>query len=312
MLPYKVLLPKISEPDVEFARALMIRLGITGNQPFEMLSMEHKEEVTNRLERILHTVANGSIVSLMINIIHRMYTTQGERQTTWLDSMTALTTNLLGEAEPDMNKLISENVLTSQPKKRVSNSQEKADLSQGLQCKDCFKFFKTAHTLSGHRRDIHSDVAVVHPCPECGKTFLHKRNLRPHLESHHQGKKLKCQLCDQTFAEMRGVTDHIIKSHNMMLKPHEERILKEGSSSGETVELRKDLKPEATFIGQNEHSNIATKYNLPPKSIKKQEVTVKLLKVENKMSQDETDLGPEHMGPSEIVIGLKSPIFQLN
>lgn len=288
MLPYKVLLPKISEPDVEFAKALMIRLGIAGNKPFEMLSKEHKEEVTNRLERILHRVANGSLLSLMINIIHRMYTTHDERQSAWLDSMTALTTNLLGEAEPDMNKLISENVLTSQPQERISNSQEKAEVSQGLQCKDCFKFFKSAKTLSGHRRDIHSDVAVVHPCPECGKTFLHKRNLKPHLESHR--KKLKCQLCDQTFAELRSVTDHIVKSHNMMLEPNEERMFERVRSSIETIEHRKDLKPEVRSMGQNGGNIMVTKRNLPPESLEKQEVTIKLMKVENKMSQERTDI----------------------
>ena len=158
-----------------------------------------------------------------------MYTTHDERQSAWLDSVTALTANLLGEAVPDMNELISENVLTSQPQERISNNQQEADvsqLSQGLQCKDCFKFFKNVHTLSGHRREIHSDVAEVHSCPECGKTFLRKWNLKTHMESHQQGKKLKCQLCDQTFAEIRSVSDHILKSHNMMLKPHEERILK--------------------------------------------------------------------------------------
>ena len=179
-----------------------------------------------------------------------------------------------------MNKLISENVLTSQPQERILNSQEKADVSQGLQCKDCFKFFKSAKTLSGHRRDIHSDVAVVHPCPECGKTFLHKRNLKPHLESHHhQGKKLKCQLCDQTFTEMRSVTDHIIRSHNMTLNPNEKTILKKVSSSSRPVEKDLKLEPEVIFSGQDGRSNIA-----PPESIKKQEVTVQLLRVENKMS----------------------------
>ena len=57
-------------------------------------------------------------------------------------------------------------------------------------------------------------------------------------------------------------------------------------------------------MGQNGGNIMVTKHNLPPESIEKQEVTIKLMKVENKMSQERTDIRPEdnklngHIGDS--------------
>ena len=58
----------------------------------------------------------------------------------------------------------------------------------------------------------------------------------------------------------------------------------------EKLNLEKDM-----LIGQNGGSNIVTKQYLTPESMKKQEVTLKLLKIENKISQERTDLGPHDM-----------------
>ena len=49
-------------------------------------------------------------------------------------------------------------------------------------CLDCSKIFKNKESLAAHRRDMHSG-ASVYPCPECGKTFGRKHNLKVTLDA---------------------------------------------------------------------------------------------------------------------------------
>ena len=45
-------------------------------------------------------------------------------------------------------------------------------------CLDCSKIFKNKESLAAHRRDKHSGVTEAHSCPECGKEFGRKHNLK--------------------------------------------------------------------------------------------------------------------------------------
>lgn len=45
-------------------------------------------------------------------------------------------------------------------------------------CQTCKKIFKNKRCLNRHRREKHSGQAEVHSCPECGKTFNRKSNLK--------------------------------------------------------------------------------------------------------------------------------------
>lgn len=49
---------------------------------------------------------------------------------------------------------------------------------QDLTCIDCGKLFKSKRSLFGHRKEKHSGIQEVHSCPECGKTFGRKSNLK--------------------------------------------------------------------------------------------------------------------------------------
>ena len=58
-----------------------------------------------------------------------------------------------------------------------------------------------------------SGVMEVHTCPECGKTFGRKSNLKAHRESLHYGKKFPCCHCDRIFTNRSSMNQHIKKTH---------------------------------------------------------------------------------------------------
>jgi KRAB domain-containing zinc finger protein len=60
---------------------------------------------------------------------------------------------------------------------------------------------------------IISGVMEVHTCPECGKTFGRKSNLKAHRESLHYGKKFPCPHCDRIFTNRSSMNQHIKKTH---------------------------------------------------------------------------------------------------
>jgi uncharacterized C2H2 Zn-finger protein len=68
-------------------------------------------------------------------------------------------------------------------------------------------------SLFGHRKEKHSGVMEVHTCPECGKTFGRKSNLKAHRESLHYGKKFPCVHCDRIFTNRSSMNQHIKKTH---------------------------------------------------------------------------------------------------
>ena len=201
VLPLKTSVQSVQ--DVKLAEYLRLHLGMTGDQPFDTLSMENKEKVGNRLEGILLIVANGSLVSLMISIIHKMYTSQDIQHSTSLDNMTA---KLLGEAEPD---------ITTAEKPEVSV------VRKGPECPDCGKIFKSQHSLLGHLKEQH-----FHSCPVCGKKFGLKSNLKAHQKSVHDGQKFPCQICDRLFTTKGSMNLHILTIHNSDIDVTENKIRK--------------------------------------------------------------------------------------
>ena len=80
-------------------------------------------------------------------------------------------------------------------------------------CQICDKTFKNKHSLTNHRRGQHS-AGGVHTCPECGKTFGRKSNVKAHQEEVHHGKRFPCQLCNRPFTKWSSLKRHIRKTHN--------------------------------------------------------------------------------------------------
>ena len=83
-------------------------------------------------------------------------------------------------------------------------------------CSDCGNTFKSRGSLWSHKRDKHSEVKAVHPCPFCAKPFTRKTNLDVHLDFYHYGKKAFCLYCDETFASRAMKNRHIRKAHGNM------------------------------------------------------------------------------------------------
>ena len=289
MLPSNVLPLKRPEHDVKLAEDLKLYLGMKGDTPFDMLSMEDKEEVGNRLERILLIVANGSLVSLMISIVHKMYNTHDAQHLTKLDYMAA---KLLGEAVPNMNQLISDNVSTSKSQEKVPTTAEELEESavlKGTPCPNCSKIFKNNHSLQGHLRDVHSTVTKVHSCPECGKTFVRKNNLKAHRETKHYGKKFPCQLCDQTFTKQNRLKEHIMRIHNTVLKRGNDKS-RLPVKTVESERMSKETVEKQSFVELSKRSKISGgefSFLAHPQQVKANQVRVENFEdvdiVENKM-----------------------------
>ena len=78
------------------------------------------------------------------------------------------------QVDPEAETQAMETADTDSP---VVREESPGDVSD-VKCLDCGKIFKNKDSLSSHRRDKHSGVTKVHSCPECGKEFGRKHNLK--------------------------------------------------------------------------------------------------------------------------------------
>ena len=62
------------------------------------------------------------------------------------------------------------------------------------------------------RNQISSDAESTE-CPECGKVFSLKKNLREHIQSVHEGVKYACRHCDYQATQQGNLRTHIKKNH---------------------------------------------------------------------------------------------------
>jgi uncharacterized C2H2 Zn-finger protein len=73
--------------------------------------------------------------------------------------------------------------------------------------------FQSKRSLFGHKKEKHSGTTEIHTCPECGKTFGRKSNLKAHRDSLHYGKKFPCQYCERIFTNRSSMNQHVKKTH---------------------------------------------------------------------------------------------------
>ena len=79
--------------------------------------------------------------------------------------------------------------------------------SAAYKCSTCSKPFGDPYTLSVHKR-VHSASPRKHICTYCGNAYLSKSKLTDQEKKHTIG-HLTCHHCHKSFAEKKGLVDHL-------------------------------------------------------------------------------------------------------
>jgi len=88
----------------------------------------------------------------------------------------------------------------------VSSSTTTRAVAAAHQCPECGKHFKHKSNLKIHRV-IHTDDALE--CPQCQKKFARKSNLAQHLRVHSGERPFVCPHCHKSFKQSHSLKDHI-------------------------------------------------------------------------------------------------------
>ena len=90
----------------------------------------------------------------------------------------------------------------------ASNAAElQNDLQFGndLQCKICYRFFRSMHTLAQH---VRFHAVKSYKCSACSKVFSIKASFKQHICSRGHLKSFKCEICDASFMDQGSWKRH--------------------------------------------------------------------------------------------------------
>ncbi|XP_026743964.1 zinc finger protein 551-like isoform X2 [Trichoplusia ni] len=85
-----------------------------------------------------------------------------------------------------------------------------------FECKACGKSFDSQRSLNNHVNHFHL-LLRPHICPECGKGFYKKNELKRHSVKHTGLREFQCKVCFKWYGSKRSLTAHS--------KLHEDRIV---------------------------------------------------------------------------------------
>jgi hypothetical protein len=95
-----------------------------------------------------------------------------------------------------------------------------ADAGRSTECGICHKQHETREELLYHlkvhsgARSVKNCTEKIHGCPECGKKFYTRKDVRRHMITHTKKKDFLCQYCPQRFGRKDHLTRHLRSSHS--------------------------------------------------------------------------------------------------
>ncbi|XP_063432507.1 uncharacterized protein LOC134714823 isoform X2 [Mytilus trossulus] len=95
-----------------------------------------------------------------------------------------------------------------------------ADAGRSTECGICHKQHETREELLYHlkvhsgARSVKNCTEKIHACPECGKKFYTRKDVRRHMITHTKKKDFLCQYCPQRFGRKDHLTRHLRSSHS--------------------------------------------------------------------------------------------------
>ncbi|XP_024081724.1 zinc finger protein 883-like isoform X2 [Cimex lectularius] len=122
------------------------------------------------------------------------------------------------------------------PKSFISNQKLKEHMNghtgyAPIQCNLCDRRFKRYSNLKQHKDSAHFQIKkkVKEYFCECGETFISKKKLDWHRETHEEKPK-QCMYCSERYIHNASLTRHIRKAHNREYLPEGEDIKKKNVS----------------------------------------------------------------------------------
>nr|XP_012225957.1 PREDICTED: zinc finger protein 514-like [Linepithema humile] len=90
-------------------------------------------------------------------------------------------------------------------------------------CKCRFAQKRYAYGLKDGFQNYSPDATAAHPllvCPQCGRTYKMKRNLKTHMRFECGGQRnFKCHVCPASYTQNISLRRHLMQRHNIYLPP---------------------------------------------------------------------------------------------
>ena len=115
-------------------------------------------------------------------------------------------------------------------------------MSKKFKCDQCEKYFKRKHTLSEHKKIIHSKLLLQYKCKKCNAFSKSLTNMNIHIGNRHNpyfktNKHCSFGNCKARFKSMISLKKHSVNMHSHTL---EKKILEEENEKMISLSNSKD------------------------------------------------------------------------
>ena len=78
-------------------------------------------------------------------------------------------------------------------------------------CKICHKPYNARRSLRHH---VATHGEKKHNCDTCNKSYFHLFDLKNHIATQHEGRKIKCSMCNSEFNSKANLRSHMVFAHS--------------------------------------------------------------------------------------------------